>query len=63
MDLNNIVKEALEAHCKEKGYPPKLTKLLHDLVKVYRNSGQLADADLSSFLERIQKEIKTTQEG
>ena len=63
MNLNNTVKEALEAHCKGKGYSPKLTKLLHDLVKVYRNSGQIADADLASFLERIQKEIKATQEG
>ena len=62
MNLSHIIKEALEEHCKEKGHSPKLTKLLHDLVKVYRNSGQMADADLASFLERIQKEIKTTQE-
>lgn len=58
MNIDDVVKQAVESHCKEKGLSPKVTKLIHDLAKLYRSSGKASDADLQSFLDRIQKELK-----
>jgi DNA-binding TFAR19-related protein (PDSD5 family) len=63
MNIDDVVKQALESHCKEKGHSAKVTKLVLDLAKLYRTSGKASDADLQSFLDRIQKELKKEEGG
>lgn len=58
MNIDEVVKRALESHCKEKGHSPKVTRLILDLAKLYRSNGKASDADLQSYLDRIQHELK-----
>jgi len=63
MQLDDVVKKAVEAHCKERKYSPKLTKLMIDLTKKYRSEGNLSSGDLGSYLKRIEKALKKEKKG
>jgi hypothetical protein len=53
MDIEKIVKDAVEEYCNSKGYSEKLTKKMLAVTKKLR-AGQVSDTELDNFLEQIQ---------
>lgn len=52
MDLDEILKDAVEEFCESKGHSAKLTAKLLALTKRMRQ-GEVSDTDLGNFLEQI----------
>ena len=63
MKLDDLVKKAVEEHCKTMKYSPKLTKIMVDLTKKYRLQGTLTDGEIGSYLKRIEKALKSEKKG
>mgnify|MGYP001345429417 CR=1 FL=1 len=54
MDIEKILKDAVEEICKEQNYSEKLTQRMLAVTKKLR-TGQVSDTELDNFLEQIQK--------
>ena len=54
MDIEKILKDAVEEICKEQNYSDKLTQRMLAVTKKLR-TGQVSDTALDNFLEQIQK--------
>ena len=54
MDIEKILKDAVEEICKEQNYSDKLTQRMLAVTKKLR-TGQVSDTELDNFLEQIQK--------
>ena len=54
MDIEKILKDAIEEICKEQNYSEKLTQRMLAVTKKLR-TGQVSDTELDNFLEQIQK--------
>jgi len=63
LNIDKIVIESVESHCKKNGYSQKLTKLMLDLTKKYRNEGTVNDKELLSYIQRIQKSLPDAKGG
>jgi len=53
MDLDEILKDAVEEFCESRGHSAKLTAKLLSITKRMRQ-GEVSDTDLGNFLEQIQ---------
>lgn len=54
MNIEKILKDAVEEICKEQNYSEKLTQRMLAVTKKLR-TGQVSDTELDNFLEQIQK--------